>query len=247
MRTVFTLWAWLTIPACAITCFCFQLVALPLTYPFDRQRRIVGRSYRWAAIAATFLNPLWRFRTEGDVPSTLPKRVVCISNHRSHADPFIISRLPWEMKWLGKRELFPLPFIGWCMALAGDIPVRRGDKKSALAAMDRCARYVRNGMPVMIFPEGTRSKTNALLPFKNGAFRLAIETQAHILPLAVIGTQDALKKHDWRFGRADARVVAGSPISTEGMTLDDIETVRTAARAAIVELLTRHGAAPDEN
>ncbi len=247
MRTVFTLWSWLAVLLCAATCFVFQVVALPLTYPFDRQRRLVGRSYRWAAIAATFLNPLWRFRIEGPVPKTLPERFVCVSNHRSHADPFIISRLPWEMKWLGKKSLFRIPFIGWCMALAGDIPVRRGNRASALAAMGRCAELVRNGMPVMIFPEGTRSKTNALLPFKSGAFRLAIETQADILPLAVMGTQDALQKHDWRFNRADARVVVGEPISTVGLTLEDMDALRTRVRAALVAILTHHGAPPDGN
>jgi len=247
MRTVFTLWSWLAVLSSAVTCFVFQLIALPLTYPFDRQRYIVGRSYRWAAIVSTFLNPLWRFRIKAPLPTDVPKRFVCISNHRSHADPFLISRLPWEMKWLGKKELFSIPFVGWCMALAGDIPVRRGDKKSAVAAMAQCAKYVRNGMPVMIFPEGTRSKTNALLPFKNGAFRLAIETQADILPLAVIGTQDALKKHDWRFNRADARVVVGTPISTVDMTLDDLDELRSAARGAIVALLAENGAPPDHN
>jgi len=247
MRTVFTLWSWLAVLLCAAACFFFQVVALPLTYPFDRQRRVVGRAYRLTAVIAGVLNPLWRFRTEGPVPAKLPERFVCISNHRSHADPFLISRLPWEMKWLGKRVLFRIPFIGWSMSLAGDIPVRRGDKTSAVAAMERCARYVRDGMPVMIFPEGTRSKTNALLPFKSGAFRLAIETQADILPLAVIGTQDALQKHDWRFNRADARVVVGAPISTAGMNLDDMNALRSLARAEIVSLLTHHGAPPDGN
>jgi 1-acyl-sn-glycerol-3-phosphate acyltransferase len=245
MRTLFTIWAWIAIMGCSITCFFFQLVALPLTYPFDRQRRVVGRSYRWAAIISSKLNPWWRFRIKGPLPTALPERCVCVSNHRSHADPFLISYLPWEMKWLGKRVLFRIPFIGWSMHLAGDIPVRRGDRASASVSMARCADYLRQGMPIMIFPEGTRSKTNTLLPFKSGAFRLAIETGASILPMAVIGTHTAIKKHDWRLDRADAHVVVGEPISTDGLTNDDMHALRAKVRQAIIDLLIADGAPPD--
>ena len=245
MQTVCTVWAWVAVMGCSITCFFFQLVALPLTYPFDRQRHVVGRSYRWAAIISSKLNPLWRFRIKGPLPSALPERFICISNHRSHADPFLISYLPWEMKWLGKRVVFSIPFIGWAMHLAGDIPVRRGERASATVAMARCAAYLRKGMGIMIFPEGTRSKTNALLPFKSGAFRLAIETGAAILPVAVIGTHTAMKKHDWRIDRSDAVVVVGEPIPTDGLTADDMHGLRAKARQAIIDLLTANGAPPD--
>src|SRR5690606_8565255 len=102
-------------------------------------------------------------------------------NHESNADPFLISFLPWEMKWLAKASLFRVPVVGWCFRLAGDIPVHRGDAGSARTAMARCRGWIERGVPVMIFPEGTRSRTEELLPFKDGAFRLAVETGASIL------------------------------------------------------------------
>ena len=100
----------------------------------------------------------------------------------------------------------------------------------------------------MIFPEGTRSKTGELRDFKAGAFKLAIEAQVPVLPLAVYGTRDALRKNDWRLGAATAEVRVLDPIETEGMTLDDLDTLRAKVRAAIVagrdELRREIGRAP---
>ena len=86
----------------------------------------------------------------------------------------------------------------------------------------------------MIFPEGTRSKTGELRPFKTGAFRLAIEAQVPVLPLAVYGTRDALRKHDWRLGYAEAEVRVLEPISTEGLTMDDVSALSEQVREVIV-------------
>ena len=102
--------------------------------------------------------------------------------------------------------------------------------------MQICKEWLDKGMPIMIFPEGTRSKTQEMLPFKDGAFRLAIETGADVLPLAVCGTRQALPKHSWRFSTSHARVTVGTPISTQGMTLDDLERLKGLARAQIEAL-----------
>jgi 1-acyl-sn-glycerol-3-phosphate acyltransferase len=80
---------------------------------------------------------------------------VFVSNHESQADPFLISFLPWEMKWLAKASLFRIPVAGWSMALAGDVPIRRGNDRSASEAMGQCARWLERGVPVVISP--TRS------------------------------------------------------------------------------------------
>jgi 1-acyl-sn-glycerol-3-phosphate acyltransferase len=161
---------------------------------------------------------------------------VVVSNHESHADVFLISRLPWEMKWLAKSALFAVPFLGWCLWLAGDVAVKRGAARSARDAMARCARWLARGVPVAIFPEGTRSMTDELLPFKDGAFRLAIETGADILPVAVSGTRRALPKHSWKFGTARALVGVGTALCTEGMTMDDVARLKADARAQILAL-----------
>ncbi len=240
-----SLWSWFAIGAVVAVGFVvLSLVAL-FTLPFDRRRWLVGRSFRRMGIVASQLVPTWRFRTFGEIPRRIAPRTVVVSNHASQADPFLISRLPWEMKWMAKRSLFKAPVFGWCMRLAGDVPIERGDASSAGKAIAGCRRWLDRGVPVMFFPEGTRSRTGALGPFKDGAFRLAIDAGADILPIAVDGTRDALPKHSWRFGRSGARVAVGTPISTAGMTSDDVEKLKGEARARIEALLEKMRATPE--
>lgn len=232
MQTIASLWAWFAVLCAIVVGFWVQLLLFLVSRPFDPLYRIPGRFFRLMAVATARLNPLWDFGYLGTpVPPTRP--TVVISNHVSNADAFLISHLPWEMKWLGKASLFRVPFLGWMMWLANDVPVERGEKSSAASALLGCAQRVRKGMPVMIFPEGTRSKDGQLGPFKDGAFRLALETGADILPLAVAGTRDALPKHSWRFGRSRARVKVGAPIAAAGKTL---EQLKAESREAVVRL-----------
>jgi 1-acyl-sn-glycerol-3-phosphate acyltransferase len=236
MSAIFSIYSWILLAVVCIGGFFVQLMLFIICFPFDRQRRVAGRFYRLMAVAVARLAPSWRFRVHGPVPSERPGRVVVVSNHVSNSDSFLISHLPWEMKWLGKASLFRVPFMGWSMGLAGDIPVKRGARGSVKTAMLRCQAIVESGMPVMIFPEGTRSRTAELLPFKDGAFRLAIAAQADVLPVAVTGTRDAMPKHSWRWGRARAFVTVGQAIPTRGMTLDDLEELKRVTRHAIEAL-----------
>ena len=238
LAILLAVWTWFVLCTCSLGCFLLQLVLVPLTWPFDRNRVVTGRLYRQAGVLVSRLTPLWDFQIAGRLPVRPPGRTVVVSNHCSQADPFLISQLPWEMKWLGKASLFRIPVVGWSMWLAGDVPVVRGEKQSARGAMGKCRRYLERGMPVMIFPEGTRSLTDDLGPFKDGAFQLAISAGADILPLAVHGTASALPVHDWRFARARARVIVGDPISTAGMSLEDIPRLKEIVRAEIEALRT---------
>jgi 1-acyl-sn-glycerol-3-phosphate acyltransferase len=169
-----------------------------------------------------------------------------VSNHESFVDILLISHLPWEMKWLSKKENFKIPVAGWLMRLAKDIELDRKDPASAARAMQECHHRLDDHVSVMIFPEGTRSTTGDLLPFKDGAFRLAIEAQVPVLPLAVHGAATALKAHDWRFGRSTAEVRVLEPVSTEGMTIDDVDRLKAQVRERIVTELIAMGRSFDE-
>ena len=105
--------------------------------------------------------------------------------------------------------------------------MKRGFGPSAVEAMARCREILADRVSVMIFPEGTRSTTAELLPFKDGAFRLAIEAGVPILPLALPGTGTALRKHDWRFGRSTRHVRVLEPVETAGLTLADVRRSRS--------------------
>jgi 1-acyl-sn-glycerol-3-phosphate acyltransferase len=238
-RMLLSIWTWFEIALCAVVGFPVQLVLALFTLPFDRRRLVVGRFFRLMAVTAARLTPFWRFGVYGDIPRRIEGRTVFVSNHESQADPFLISYLPWEMKWLAKASLFRVPFAGWSMALAGDIPVHRGEGRSAKEAMDRCKRWVERGVPVIIFPEGTRSPDGKMGRFKDGAFRLALDCGAQIVPIAVCGTRKALPKHSWKFGFTRALVAVGQPIATVGRDAGDLNAIKAEARAQIEALRAR--------
>lgn len=237
VNAILSAWTWFVFSVSLIVCFVVQLISVPLTWPFDRRRAITGRLIRLTAVATTACSPGWRFRVRLPTPAPRPRRTVVIANHNSSADPFLLSHLPWEMKWLSKASMFKIPVGGWCMALAGDVPVLRGDRGSGGKALGMLARWLDKDMPVMIFPEGTRSIDGVLGEFKDGAFRLALETGADILPMGTAGTEKAIRKHSWRVARAHAVVKVGTPIPTAGLTPADLDALKARARKAVEELV----------
>jgi 1-acyl-sn-glycerol-3-phosphate acyltransferase len=214
------------------------MAASSLRHRGDPTQRLPGRWMRRLGWLTSKLSPLWDFSVQGRGPADIAHRpYVVVSNHESTADPFLLTYLPWDMRWVAKEELFRVPLIGLAFKWSGDIPLRRGHGDSVRAVMDECKRSLEHGIPIMMFPEGTRSKDGELLPFRDGAFRLAIEAGVPILPLAIAGTKECRPKGSKWFGRARARVAVLEPISTSGMTLDDVATLRDRARDAIANAL----------
>jgi 1-acyl-sn-glycerol-3-phosphate acyltransferase len=232
-QAIASVWTWLVLITCLIVWLPLVALVRLATAPFDRGHYAAGYLFRKVATVTVGLNPLWRFRISGAFPSDPRHPYVAVSNHESFADILLISLLPWEMKWLSKAELFRLPVLGWLMWLAGDIPVSRGSGRSAVEAMARCRDVLKRRVSVMTFPEGTRSATGDLLPFRDGPFRLAIDTGTPILPLAVHGTGAALPKHGWRFGRVRAAVRVLAPVETAGLTTKDVPALKQRVREII--------------
>jgi 1-acyl-sn-glycerol-3-phosphate acyltransferase len=235
MQRLLSLWIWLATGLLTLLWLPWLALVFICTAPFDPGRYTVGRWFRRVAVAAVAVNPLWRFRTSG-VRITDPRRpYVAVSNHESFADIFLISMLPWEMKWLSKDAIFRIPVMGWMMRMAGDIAVKRGEASSRMGALRECRDRLLKHVSVMIFPEGTRSRTRELLPFKDGAFRLAVEMGLPILPMAVAGTRSAMAKGSFVFRPARAEVRVLEPIPTEGLTLADVPALRDHVRALIAQ------------
>jgi 1-acyl-sn-glycerol-3-phosphate acyltransferase len=237
IRSILSVWAWFLLGVLVIVWVPLVAIVRLVTAPFDRGRYAAGFLFRKLAVVHQMLNPLWRFRTTGIEIDDPRRPYVVVANHQSFVDILLISHLPWEMKWLSKKDFFSYPLVGWLMRMAGDIRLVRGERDSVIAAMSACRDRLDKRVSVMIFPEGTRSKTGELQAFKDGAFRLAIEAGVPVLPLAVNGAYTALIKGDWRFGVTDAEVRVLEPIQTDGMTLEDVPALREQTRSAIAAAL----------
>jgi 1-acyl-sn-glycerol-3-phosphate acyltransferase len=213
--------------------FVYVSIVWLATAPFDAGRYAAGRAFRHLAVLGTWLNPYWRFRTEGIAIRDPRRPYVVVANHESYADIFLVSHLKWEMKWLAKDTIFKIPVMGWMMRMAGDVPINRGSRGSAQQALDACRDRLSKHVSIMIFPEGTRSRNDDMLPFKDGAFQLAISTGSPILPVAIAGTRNAMAKGTFSFRPASAICRVLEPIDTAGMTVADLPALRAAAHAAI--------------
>jgi 1-acyl-sn-glycerol-3-phosphate acyltransferase len=233
MQPLLSAWAWVIAVMVVIFGFLYVAAVWLVTAPFDRGRYHAGRAFRQLAVTCVKLNPLWHFETDGAAPPDPRHPYVAVSNHESYADIFLISHFPWEMKWLSKDTIFKIPIMGWMMRMAKDIPIKRGKRESVVSALQGCRDRLARRVSVMIFPEGTRSKTDELLPFKDGAFKLAIEAQVPILPIAVAGTRHCMAKHSFAFRRARAKARVLPPIPTTGLTSADIATLRERTRETI--------------
>ncbi len=244
MRALSSAFTWI----CMVLLIIVWVPLLGLIRLFDRDPVLyrTGRWFRRLGVAMTYVNPAWDITVEnGDSVADPRLPYVVVSNHLSNADIPLISRLPWEMKWVGKKSLFDMPIVGWMMTWAGDIPVDRRDTKSRANVLKRATWYLKRKCSVIFFPEGTRSKDGVLLRWADGPFRLAIENGVPILPLAVDGTRDALQKNDWKFGVADAiRLRVLDPISTDGLTSADAPELRQRVRRIVGEQLAEWRGVP---
>lgn len=223
-----------------IAAFLPAMTLSSLRHRGDPTQRSPGRWMRRLGRTMSRGTPLWKFTIEGEPPADIQHRgYVVIANHESMTDPMLLSWLPWDMRWVAKQELFKPPVVGWAMHMSGDIPLRRGEGESVRTMMAECERALANGISVMMFPEGTRSKDGELMRFKDGAFQLAVQANVPILPVAVAGTRAMWRKGSLWLGAAHAGARILAPIMPE-QGIDPAEAVaklRDASRDALGEIL----------
>ncbi|MGA1345871.1 MAG: lysophospholipid acyltransferase family protein [Ilumatobacteraceae bacterium] len=243
VRTILSVWAWVWLATLLVVALPTVAVIRLVTAPFDRGAYAAGYCFRKIAVAHQVLNPLWSFRVSGEMPADRRRPWVVVANHESFVDMILISHLPIEMKWVAKSEFFRIPVVGQLLRLVRDIRLVRGSEGAGERVLADAAERLSARVSVMLFPEGTRSATGELGDFKSGAFRIAIANGVPILPLAVHGTRSALVKHDWRFGVSSAEVRVLPPVPTEGLTMDDVDALRTRVRTMIADELATMSAA----
>ncbi len=233
MRQLYSISLWLFLVVSSLVCFSFALVIWLVTWPFDRNGLLLHLfSCFWAQLYF-IANPLWRLRVEGR--GTVPWRgaAVLVSNHQSMADILCVYGLYRPFKWVSKASVFKVPVIGWNMVLNRHIRLVRGDRESVRQMLDTCRYWLRRGVAIMMFPEGTRSKDGRLLPFKDGAFALAMENGCPVIPIALTGTARMLPKHGFLLGmRSDCLLRVLEPVSPADFE-GDVAALREHVRARI--------------
>lgn len=231
--TLRSVWIWLAIGLLIFVWL--PLLMLIRLFDTDPVRYRTGRWFRRLGVAMTKVNPTWNLVISGERINTPRNPYVVVSNHQSFADIPLISHLPWEMKWVAKRELFKVPFVGWMLHLAGDIPLNRQDRRSGARMLMIASKYLSQHCSVIFFPEGTRSPDGRVGRFTDGAFALAVKNQVPVLPVVVEGSRDCLPKRSWKFGPAQTiRLKVLPPVKSAGMAMDDVPRLRDEVRGMIV-------------
>ena len=223
------------------------LVAFPLSLLFDRRGtrwKVHQNSIRWARSIVSF-SSIWHLAVTGRANLQKGKHYIVVANHQSLLDILAVcAALPINFKFLAKRELFQIPFMGWAMGSAGYIPVDRGSHKSGRDAMQRIAGVLKNGVSVLLFPEGTRSPDGKIHAFKMGAFKLALDSKIEILPIVVDGTGQALPKRSWLVKKKSKFIVSiGKPVAIEDAGGSSMEEMKEKIRHEMTARLARirHG------
>ncbi len=235
-RRIYSTVFWLFLVLSSIALFPVAVVIWAATVLFDERLAILHQFTCFWGSLYTFVNPLWPVTITGRDKIEPGKTYVMVANHLSLLDILVLFRIYKHFKWVSKIENFRLPCIGWNMTLNRYIPLRRGDRESVRQMMDACETTLRAGSSIMMFPEGTRSKTGALQPFKPGAFELALRTGLPILPIVLTGTSDALPKKGFVLrGRHPITITVLDPIQPESFRGLDAKALTEHTRQIFVE------------
>lgn len=229
MKFAASITIWVLASALTILLFFVDLFFTVVLFFFDKKRKVVHAQCFWWANAVIGLNPYWKIRVEGLENIDRRKAYVVVANHQSLADIVVMYKTRMQFKWVAKESLFKVPFIGWCLSLSRHIKLSRGKFGSIKKVYREAAEWLRRGVSVLFFPEGTRSDTDEMSQFQNGAFKLAIKEKKPILPISITGTREAIPKGGWIFKtRVSGILKVLPPIATDDFLPGDFGRLKDA-------------------
>lgn len=217
-----------------ILLFFVELFLTVVLFPFDKKRRIIHAQCFWWANAVIGLNPYWNLRVSGLENIDARQAYVITANHQSLADIAVMYKTHMQFRWIAKESLFKIPFVGWCLSLTKHIKLTRGQFGSIKKVYREAGDWLRKDISVLFFPEGTRSDTDEMNEFQNGAFKLAIKEKKPILPVSITGTREAIPKGSWIFKtRVFAKLKVLPPIDTRKFQPGDFAALRDIVHAKL--------------
>ncbi len=197
MLKIYSVLAWITMALTSIIITPFFLLVWVLTFWWDRRRvatHMMGTFWAWHYQS---LIPFWRLHLEGRKKIPWKRPVVMVANHRSLVDILALYKIRRPFKWTSKDENFKLPFIGMVLSLTNSIRIKRESLRSGAQFLSQAETEISKGSSVMLFPEGTRSKTKEMRPFKEGAFLLAKKMKCGVIPIVHTGSEKTFDRGSW--------------------------------------------------
>ena len=213
---------------------------------FERNGRVQHNCARlWSRlIMKTILSPVKVTGMDMDkdkIDTSKKPRVYAVTHASAFDIPILYVNLPFQFRIIFKSELLAYPFIGWHLKRSGQVCINQQNPAASIGAIKSALRSLRSGMPLVIFPEGGRTRDGQLQPFLPGAFFLAIKAQADIVPIALIGTFDLLPMNTYHIKCQPLEMRVGQPISTAGLTVRDTDGVSAKVKSAIETLQSAPG------
>jgi len=234
MRRFLSMLVWVFGIFFTVILYLVMLFLVIILYPFDKKRKVAHAQCYWWSDILVSLNPAWKMNISGLENIDRKKAYVIVANHQSMVDILVLYKIKTQFKWVAKESLFKVPFVGWCMSLAKHIKLERGKFASIKKVYREAAGWLRGGISVLFFPEGTRSETDEMNEFQNGAFKLAIKEKKPVLPILIKGTRDAIPKHGRQFAaKVHCVLKVLPPVETANLGPGDFEKLRDTVRAQL--------------
>jgi 1-acyl-sn-glycerol-3-phosphate acyltransferase len=207
----------------------------------EKQHAVARTWARW--ILGTAMCPVKVIGEQHIDPS---HAAVYAANHISALDiPVLYGWLPLQFRILAKQELFRYPFIGGHLKRSGQFPVDQSNARASIRSLGRAIEGLKSGMPLVIFPEGGRAADGHIMPFMSGAFYASIKAQVPVIPMAIIGTFEALPMNTYDVHPHELLLIVGDPISPAGYTIRDLDKLATQAQRAIEDMYYASAHVPD--